>query len=362
MKNIIIRELKPDDMQKILDLLRTRDELDDEGAEKRKQLMEWCAFRNPFADKEPTYFIAEDNGEIVAHIGRMPTEFMINGKRQKVYFNQDLYVHPKYRKKGMGFFLSMSLFRANEESTESFCCSVWSSELTLEMLRRRGYYELKAGCYLKVLNPDKILRRLLRKKTLARILSPFLRRILDLIDLIMLRLIPSYRKITKIDRFDFRFDNFYQSILHKIGICSYKQSSYLNWKFIDLPFSKITVFAAHEKGQIRGYVILAPHLGENYPEGMIVDIIADPQDTRTIVSLIKASINYFRLQKVFSIRCCLTDQRFIKILRRFLFLGLPKGEPVRLANLEKFERKEILMDIYNWYLTYSESDKLMLIP
>jgi len=292
----------------------------------------------------------------------MPNEFMINGKCQRGYFIQDLYVHPKYRKKGMGFFLSMSLYKAIEESTESFCCSVWTSDLNLEMLRRRGHYELKAGCYLKVLNPNEILRRLLRKKTLVRIFSPFLRRILDLIDLIMLRLIPSYRKIAKIDRFDFRFDNFYQSILNKIGICSYKQSSYLNWKLIDRPFSKITVFAAHEKGQIRGFVIIAPHLGKNYPEGMIVDIIADPQDTRTIVSLIKASINYFRRQKVFSIRCCMTDRRFIKILRRFLFLALPRGEPVMLANLEKSEQKEFLMDINNWHLTYSESDVLMLIP
>ncbi len=38
-------------MHKILDILPTRDELNDEGAEKRMQLMEWCAFRKPFADK-----------------------------------------------------------------------------------------------------------------------------------------------------------------------------------------------------------------------------------------------------------------------------------------------------------------------
>lgn len=362
MKNIKIRVLKPDDMQKILDLLRTRDELDDEGAEKRTQLMEWCAFRNPFADKEPTYFIAEDNGEIVAYIGRMPTEFIINGKRQKGYFNHDLYVHPKYRKKGMGFFLSMSLFRANEESSESFCCSVFMSDLTLEMLRRRGYYELWAGCYVKLLNPDEILRKYLRQETLVKILCLFLGRIIDLVDLVMLRLIPSYRNIAKIDKFDFRFDNFYESILHKLKISSYKQSSYLNWKLIDRPFSKITVFAAHERDQIRGFVILAPNLESNYPEGVIVDIIADPQDTRTIVSLIKASVDYFRRQRVFSIRCCLTDRRFLKILRRFLFIRTFRGMPIMLANLENFEQKEFLMDINNWHLTFDEADELMLIP
>jgi hypothetical protein len=227
------------------------------------------------------------------------------------------------------------------------------------MQRRRGYYELWARRYIKLLNPEEKLRKHLRQETLVKILNPLLRRILDLIDLIMLRLIPSYRKITKIDRFDFRFDNFCQSIHHKIGICSYKQSSYLNWKFIDRPFSKTTVFAAQEKGQIRGFVILANDPGIKYPRGVILDIMADPQDTRTIVSLLKASVNYFRPQKVFSIRCCLTDRRFIKILRRFLFLRFSTGTPVMLANLEKFERREILMDINNWYLTYSESDKLM---
>jgi len=361
MKNIIIRQLKPDDMDKILDLLRTRFESDAEHAEKRTLLMEWCAFRNPFADDEPTYFIAEDRGDIVAHLGRMPTIFIINGKHQKGYYIHDLYVNPEYREKGMGFFLSISLYKAIEESSRFFCCLIWTSDLNLKMQRSRGYYELKAGCYLKVLNPAEILRRLLRKKTLVKMLNPILTRILDVIDLIILRLIPSYRKITKIDRFDSRFDDFYQSILHKIGICSYKQSSYLNWKFIDRPFSKTTVFAAQEKGQMKGVVIISPHLGgKEYPEGMILDIIADPEDKRTIVSLIKASVSYFRRQKVFSIRCCLTDRRFIKILRRFLFFSLPRGEPFMLANMERFEQREILTDINNWFITYSESDVLML--
>jgi Predicted acetyltransferase len=202
MKNIIIRELKPDDRQKVLNLLRTRDELDDEGAEKRTQLMEWCAFKNPFAENELTYFIAEDKEEIIAHLGRMPTEFIINRKRKRGYFIHDLYVHPKYRKKGMGFFLSMSLYKAIEESTESFCCAVWMTELTLKTLRRRGYYELWARRYIKLFNPEEKLRKYLRQETLVKILNPFLRRILGLVDLILLRLIPSYRKIEKIDRFD----------------------------------------------------------------------------------------------------------------------------------------------------------------
>jgi GNAT superfamily N-acetyltransferase len=362
MSKITIRELRPYDMPKLLNLMATRDELDFEGAKKRKQLMEWCAFRNPYANNEPTYFVAEDNGEIVAHLGRMPTEFMINGKHQKGYFVHDLYVHPENRKRGTGFFLSMSLYKAIEQKSDSFLCLIWTSDLNLAMQRRRGYYELKAGCYLKIINPDEILKRVLKQKTLASVLGPFIKVVLDLMDFIILGLISSHREIIAMDRFDSRFDNFYQSILSKIGMCSYKQSSYLNWKLIDRPSSNIVALAAQEKGQLKGVVVLARHLGKEYPEGMIVDIIADPQDTRTIVSLLKEAIIHFRRERLFSIRCCMTDRRIIKVLRRFLFLSLPRGEPVMLANLEKIEQKDMLMDINNWNFTYSESDEIMLRP
>jgi GNAT superfamily N-acetyltransferase len=352
--------MKPEDMPRVSNLLRTRQELDDKGAEKRTELMEWCAFRNPYAYQETTYFVAEDNGDIVAYIGRMPTDFAINGKRHKGYHNHDLYVHPKYRAMGMGFFLSMSLFKANEENSKAFCCSVFMSDLTLGMLRRRGYYELKAGCFLKILNPNELLRRLLRNRVVVEILGRFLIKFFNSVDSIINISVPSYRDISLIRRFDSSFDKFYQSIVPKIGVCTYKQSDYLNWKLIDRPYSCITVLAAHEHGQPKGFVVLARNLGKDYPEGMIVDIIADPQDTHTIVSLLKGAINFFKRQKVFSIRCCLTDRKLIKILRRFLFISLPRGEPVMLGNLTKFGEKEILMDINNWNLTYSESDELML--
>jgi len=299
MGNIIIRELKPDDMPKLFNLVVTREELDIDGAKKRIQLMEWCAFKNPYANNEPTYFVAEDNGDIVAHLGRMPTEFMINGKHQKGYFGHDLYVHPEYRKKGMGFFLSMSLYKAIEERSDSFLCFIWTSRLNLDMQRRRGYYELKAGCYLKILNPAETLRKLLKQETLVKVLSPFIKLFLDLIDFGLLRFISDHREIVAMDRFDVRFDNFYQPILSKIGMCSYKQSAYLNWKLVDRPSSNVILLAAQEEGQLRGVVVLARHLGKPYPEGMIVDILADPQDTSTVVALLRAAIIHLKRKECF---------------------------------------------------------------
>lgn len=362
MKNIIIRELKTDDMDKIANLLRTREELDEEGAKKRRRLFEWLAFNNPFADGEPTYFVAQDRGKIVAHLGRMPTEFIIKGKRQKGYFIHDLYVHPEYRKKGMGFFLSMSLYKVIENNSGSFCCSVWTSKLNLEMLRRRGHYELWARRYVKLINPSEKLGKFLKPKFLVVGAHLILKGILFLGDLIFVSLVPSEAKVTKIDKFDSQCDTLNEKVSNKIGISSYKEINYLNWKYIDRPFSKLDVLAAKENGQLEGFVVVAADAQSGYLRGSIVDIVADPEDTRTIASLFKAAIDYFKEKKVYSINCCMTDKRFVKILKRFLFLKPFSGEPVMLANIEKAEEKEYLIDINNWHVTYGASDGFMLMP
>lgn len=349
-------------MGKIAQLLQVRYDLDREYADKWTRSLEWCAFNNPYANGEPTYFIAEDDGNIVAHLARMPSKFIINGKLRKGYFIHHLYVHPKYTKKGMGLFLSMSLYNALEDSTESFCCSVWTAPINLEMLRRRGHYELWVDRYVKLLNPEEKLSKFLRQQSLVKLSSPIVRYFLFIADLILLKLIPSDIKISKVDRFDSRFDDLSQRLLSKIGVSTFKSSSYLNWKYIDRPFSKMEVFAAEEDGQIIGFLVVAPNVGKDYPEGAIVDIMADPDDKKTISALLKEAISYFKEKKVYSIQCCLTDKRFLRIIKRFLFVKAFVGEPVLLANLHKCKEKDCLIDINNWHLTYGESDIFLLIP
>jgi GNAT superfamily N-acetyltransferase len=359
MKSVRIRELTRDDMDNMEALLETRDELDREGAKKRRQLLEWIAFKNPFAENDPTYFVAEAEGRIVAHLGRMPTQFVIKGKLTKGYFIHDLYVHPEYRNKGIGFFLSMSLYKAIEDRSESFCCLVWTTPLNLEFQRRRGYYELWANRYVKLLNPDEALGKFLKHKLLVRLLGLIVRSLFLFADSILPGRIPSGMEVFKIDRFDSSFDHLARNVAQKIGISSLKLSHYLNWKFIDRPFGKMVVFAAKERGQLKGFVVVSPNPFKSYPEGTIVDILADPDDRRTISALLKKAVAYFKEQNVYSIECCLTNKKFSKLLKRLFFVRA-RGVPLMLANIKKSVEPQHLTNIHNWHLTYGESDEFML--
>ena len=67
MKDVKIRPLTTEDSEAIEELLKTRRELDEQGAQKRGKLLEWLAFHNPVSNGEPTYFIAEYKRKIIAH-------------------------------------------------------------------------------------------------------------------------------------------------------------------------------------------------------------------------------------------------------------------------------------------------------
>jgi hypothetical protein len=89
--------------------------------------------------------------------------------------------------------------------------------------------------------------------------------------------------------------------------------------------------------------------------------MADPDDLNTIISLYKSAMSYFREKNVAVVRCCLTDKRFAKLLKRFLFFrDFLKQDPVMLTNLEKCTHADLLKDIHNWHVTCSASDEIML--
>ena len=362
MKNIRIRGLLPEDIHKIGALIGTRDEIDRAGCEKRVELLKWLAFSNPYANGEPTYFVAEDGERIVAHLGRMPTKFLINGKIESGYFVHDLYVDPEHRKQGKGLFLTMALYKATEANSASFCCLVWTSDLNLQMQRVRGYHEMCADRYVKLLNPCGKLEEKLGQNSLAKAASLIFRGLGAVVDSILFLLVRSRVNISRIHRFDSRFDAMNQRAgIQKLGIMPLKTSEYLNWKFTQRPFSRTVVFAAEKNNEILGYIVLDIQNEGRYQTGAIVDIMVDPDDRTTVYSLVIAAIKHFRREKVHYIRCCLSNKKLGRIFKRFFFFNtFFYKEPVMLANLEKFSKKNSLTNINHWHLTYAASDEGML--
>jgi hypothetical protein len=219
-----------------------------------------------------------------------------------------------------------------------------------------------ANRFVKLLNPYGKLDEKIRVKVLAKAASFIFRGLGSVADSILFLLVPRRVNISRIHRFDFRFDALNQRAgIHKLGIMPLKTSEYLNWKFIQRPFSRTIVYAAEKNKEISGYIVLDIQNEGKYQTGTIVDIMADPEDRTTVYSLLITAIKHFRRKKVHYIRCCLSNKKLARILKRLLFINTVfYKEPVMLSNLGKFPRKNSLTKIRHWHLTYGDSDWSML--
>lgn len=326
----------------------------------RKRLIEWLAFHNPYANGEATYFIAEDDGKIVGHVGNMPQQFVVNGTRQKGYYMHDLYVHPEYRQKGLGFFINLGMHKELEKQADSFCCGLRTTKLNLQLQRQRKYYEMHADVYVKMLRPMALIK-ILKKRPLVLALSPFIKIGLLVADALILPLNRKRLPVADVARFDERFDRLSDALIGKTGISTYKTADYLNWKYVDRPYSRNKIFATERDGELTGFIVLAPVLDVGYRRGTVLDLVADPDDTATLQTLARAAVDFYKNEKADSIHCYMTDKRFAGPFKKLLFMNDRVGVNVMLANLKKAENeKESLTDINNWSINYGESDGFML--
>lgn len=336
--------------------------MDEKGVEDRKRLIEWLAFHNPYANGEATYFVAEDDGKIVGHVGSMPQQFVINGEKRKGYYMHDLYVHPQYREQGLGFFINLGMHKELEKQADSFCCGLRTTKLNLQLQRQRKYFEMRADVYVKMLRPMALIK-ILKKRPLVLALSPFVKIALFLANAIALPLNRKRLPVIEVTGFDERFDRLSEALIGKIHISTYKTADYLNWKYVDRPYSQNKIFATERDGEVSGFIVLAPVLDVGYRRGTVLDLVADPDDTDTVQTLARAAVDFYKDEQADSIHCYMTDKRFVRPFKKLLFINDRVGVPVMLANLKKAEsEKELLTDVNNWHINYGESDGFMLSP
>jgi GNAT superfamily N-acetyltransferase len=355
--NYQIRKFTPDDGPRMRELLLTRPGIEPQEADERLRMVQWMADHNPFAGDEITCYVAEDDGRIIAYLGRMPVQFVIRGELRKGYYVHDWYVHPEYRKRGLGLFIAFQLEKRAIRDSDSFCCGVWGNDASRAIVRRLGYFFVWADGYCKVLSARWLLIKWLRWPWLAYLLYPLVKLPMAVADA-LLRLTTPAVEIIPIERFGEEFDELYRRTLGRIGISTARTTAYLNWKYVDRPYPPDAMFAARRDGHLVGYVVLAIDPVARGRFGVILDILADPDDAAAIAGLVQASITYFRRERVDLILAIMTDRRFIAVLARYLFLKRDWArESVVMSNLDDYPGDpEVLRDLDNWHLTKGESD------
>ena len=358
-----IRPLRPADMDSFVELCASREELAGAAAEKRAQVVEWVAFHNPEADGNPTYFVVDLGGRVMGHLGRMPTRFGLEGRPHRASYIHDLFVHPELQKGGRGFFLAMQMYRAAEQASPSFSVLVWTNEINLGLQRARKYDELWVERYVKLLRADGHIDRMIGSiaggrsglGVVARASKPVAAGFLGVTDRVLDTALGR-RRMHRVDHFDRRFDALAERLLPRLGIAPIKTRDYLAWKYYDRPHIQSAAYVAMDRaGELLGFTIVtAP--GSKFRDSYVLELVADPADTRTIVALAVQAAEHCRSAGAYSLECVAADPRFARVLRQLLFVPREPPYPLFRAGSNRYERPEVLGRLENWHFSIGDSE------
>jgi GNAT superfamily N-acetyltransferase len=367
-----IRPLRPADMDSFVELCANRDGLDRAVAEERAQVVEWVAFHNPEADGNPTYFVVDLGGRVMGHLGRMPTRFGLEGRPHRASYIHDLFVHPELQKGGRGFFLAMQMYRAAEQASPSFSVLVWTNEVNLGLQRARKYDELWVERYVKLLRADGHIDRLTGKAGKAdasepeargrfglglvrRATKPVAAGLLSVADRAMNTALGR-RRMQRVDHFDERFDVLAERLLARLGIAPIKTRAYLAWKYYDRPHIQTAAYVALDTaGELLGFTIVtAP--GPRFRDSYVLELVADPGDTRTIVALALQAAEHGRSMGAYSLECVASDPRFARVLRQLLFVPREPPYPLFRHGSDRYQHPEVLDRAENWHFSIGDSE------
>lgn len=163
-------------------------------------------------------------------------------------------------------------------------------------------------------------------------------------------------EITQITSFDNRFDSFSREVSKEFGIISLRNSKYLNWKYIQKPYTQYNIYTAINNNKLLGYIVFRIDEYEGVRKGIILDVLTYPERLDVLKGLIVKTLDYFSKAKSEYVTCLVTYPPFRKLLRRYGFFQAKNPEPFMIANWEGVFSRDYVQNIENWYITLGDSD------
>lgn len=324
----IIRRYKEDDKEKILKLFEKvhgdalARQLHKGTSEEARKHWNWQFERNPYNTEEyPLIWIAEHDDRIVGQWASMPIKLKINDTYVDSAWCVDVMVHPDYERQGIAKELVLQM-----EKSVNLPMILGISKVGLVFMRKKINW-MKVGTsqpLVKIINTKKILAKYIKNEFVLNLVS-------GLGNSFFRYCFPVYKFNTKelsfeeIKVFNEEFNIFFEKVSKFYPVIVKRDKDYLNWRYINHPNYKYTVFVIRRLKEILGFVVLRIKRKENGKIGMIVDLLAYPHNKNIMLLLIKESIEFFTRKGCDYIQTIIFDKQIEKILKKNGFIKIKKG-------------------------------------
>ena len=167
-------------------------------------------------------------------------------------------------------------------------------------------------------------------------------------------------KLVKTTVFDGKYDQLWSVFSQKFSVSVLRDSSYLNWRFIDKPNEDYKIYSLFEGDILRGFIVYCIKVKHGGNVGYVMELITDLSCVNHQQTLLDYATNdLIDLGCDVILAWCFPFSPSFDAYSKANFFSLPKKlRPIELhfgyANFNSDET--VLSKRYNWYLSYSDSD------
>ncbi len=208
--------------------------------------------------------------------------------------------------------------------------------------------------YAKIFTPGFLVKRKFKNRLISRLFLP----------LAWLKLIfrPSCRmndpgdiEIRKIDIFDEKINYFWDKVSSGYPIILVRNKEYLNWRYVEEPHKKNTIFIAEKEGEVLGYIVLnimQRNEGDSYCA--ILDLLTI-KDESVILKLLSFTINFLLNEKVDAVTFLTSDSFQVKALNKLGFVKSKYSKKLIAVAYTPNLDVSFFLNPGNWFVTGGET-------
>lgn len=174
--------------------------------------------------------------------------------------------------------------------------------------------------------------------------------------------------ITELHHFDERFDVFWEKVKDDYPIMIRRDSTYLNWRYVQKPGADYSMMALEREGQILAFLVVGTSFKMGKKIGIIAEMMSLKEPSISIEPLLEGAMAFFH-QKGVSLCGCLMlrDKQHYETLRRWGFWPTPfnlfsyagilrKKSYFGARSTSPTVPNEFLKDKSNWYISWGDGD------
>lgn len=328
---------------------------------------EWATTRNPHKEgAQSSGWICRENksNKIVGHFGIIPISLKYKNNLYTAVWGRALVVLPEFRQLGIGPFLVASVLKETESKAIAFLIAGGNPEV-YAMYKKFGFVDMgHIPLYVRINR----IHHIIHSKVKVRLVSSFLSMLGDCMVKIMhmpsqiRRYVCKKRKdivITEITCFDESFNTLWENASASFNLMVKRDSTYLNWRFVDQPYWKYKIFKASRKNNHNpvGYIVLREGESRGLRTGIISEIFAAPNDASVMLSLVNVASSYFaKRNDIALVRCTMLHKEFEHILKRCGFINIPSSSHFMFTNINQEFDRNFFANRDNWFLDYADAD------